>query len=250
MAAGASPVGGGGPGRPPLLGPAFGAHVILSAHFRVKTSNGYDTAGPASIAWRHTRATPRGAPCCPATFRLRPAAVPIPLTSQGWRGSTPCPRSRPGGPAALLRQSALGPAGGHAPPLPGFRRFARRRGRGFLRPVPGGPLAGAGRRVLGGAGPRGPVRRAAGPRRGPRRVRAEVRPRLRRLPRRAPPEEQADQLLAAIRRRMGHEVDEERSISADELRRVAQARLLDLTRWLTSPDGLSATEIAAFVPVG
>lgn len=65
-----------------------------------------------------------------------------------------------------------------------------------------------------------------------------------------PPEEQADQLLAAIRRRMGHEVDEERSISADELRRVAQARLLDLTRWLTSPDGLSATEIAAFVPVG
>ncbi|MGW0362128.1 2-oxo-4-hydroxy-4-carboxy-5-ureidoimidazoline decarboxylase [Streptomyces sp. NPDC002990] len=57
-----------------------------------------------------------------------------------------------------------------------------------------------------------------------------------------PPEEQADQLLTAVRRRMGHEVDEERSISADELRRLAQARLWDLTHWLTSADGLSATE--------
>ncbi|QES59082.1 Oxo-4-hydroxy-4-carboxy-5-ureidoimidazoline decarboxylase [Streptomyces venezuelae] len=65
-----------------------------------------------------------------------------------------------------------------------------------------------------------------------------------------PPEEQADQLLGAIRRRMAHEVDEERSISADELRRVAQARLRDLTRWLTSPDGLTATEIGLFAPVG
>lgn len=65
-----------------------------------------------------------------------------------------------------------------------------------------------------------------------------------------PPEEQADQLLAAIRRRMGHEVDEERSISADELRRVAQARLLDLTHRLTSSDGASATEMTLFAPVG
>lgn len=65
-----------------------------------------------------------------------------------------------------------------------------------------------------------------------------------------PPEEQADQLLAAIRRRMGHEVDEERSISADELRRVAQGRLLDLTRWLTSADGLTAEEFGLFAPVG
>ncbi|MFG2879867.1 2-oxo-4-hydroxy-4-carboxy-5-ureidoimidazoline decarboxylase [Streptomyces sp. NPDC048337] len=65
-----------------------------------------------------------------------------------------------------------------------------------------------------------------------------------------PPEEQADQLLGAIRRRMGHEVDEERAISADELRRVAQARLLDLTRWLTSADGPSAAEIGLFAPVG
>lgn len=65
-----------------------------------------------------------------------------------------------------------------------------------------------------------------------------------------PPEEQADQLLAAIRRRMGHEVDEERSISADELRRVAQARLRDLTRRLTSPYGPSGAEIGLFAPVG
>ncbi|MFD9336379.1 2-oxo-4-hydroxy-4-carboxy-5-ureidoimidazoline decarboxylase [Streptomyces sp. NPDC060028] len=64
------------------------------------------------------------------------------------------------------------------------------------------------------------------------------------------PEEQADQLLAAIRRRMGHEVDEERSISADELRRVAQARLADLTHWLTSADGVSAAEFGLFAPVG
>ncbi|MEU6312943.1 2-oxo-4-hydroxy-4-carboxy-5-ureidoimidazoline decarboxylase [Streptomyces sp. NPDC047014] len=65
-----------------------------------------------------------------------------------------------------------------------------------------------------------------------------------------PPEEQADQLLAAIRRRMGHEVDEERSISADELRRVAQARLLDLTRRLAAPAGATAAEIGRFAPVG
>ncbi|MER6200226.1 2-oxo-4-hydroxy-4-carboxy-5-ureidoimidazoline decarboxylase [Streptomyces sp. NPDC001586] len=65
-----------------------------------------------------------------------------------------------------------------------------------------------------------------------------------------PPEEQADQLLEAIRRRMAHEVDEERSISADELRRVAQDRLWDLTRWLTSTDGPTATEIGLFAPVG
>ncbi|WSJ64178.1 2-oxo-4-hydroxy-4-carboxy-5-ureidoimidazoline decarboxylase [Streptomyces sp. NBC_01310] len=65
-----------------------------------------------------------------------------------------------------------------------------------------------------------------------------------------PPEEQADQLLGAIRRRMGHEVDEERSISADELRRVAQARLWDLTRWLISPHGPSGAEIGLFAPVG
>ncbi|MFD5622132.1 2-oxo-4-hydroxy-4-carboxy-5-ureidoimidazoline decarboxylase [Streptomyces yangpuensis] len=65
-----------------------------------------------------------------------------------------------------------------------------------------------------------------------------------------PPEEQSDQLLGAIRRRMGHEVDEERSISADELRRVAQSRLLDLTRRLTRSEGASVAEIGLFAPVG
>ncbi|APU44559.1 Oxo-4-hydroxy-4-carboxy-5-ureidoimidazoline decarboxylase [Streptomyces sp. TN58] len=65
-----------------------------------------------------------------------------------------------------------------------------------------------------------------------------------------PPEEQADQLLGAIRRRMGHEVDEERALSADELRRVAQSRLLELTRRLTCPDGASVAEIGLFAPVG
>ncbi|MFJ3855200.1 2-oxo-4-hydroxy-4-carboxy-5-ureidoimidazoline decarboxylase [Streptomyces sp. NPDC090085] len=65
-----------------------------------------------------------------------------------------------------------------------------------------------------------------------------------------PPEEHADRLLGGIRRRMGHEVDEERSISADELRRVAQGRLLDLTRRLGAPAGSSAVEIGLFAPVG
>ncbi|MER7463934.1 2-oxo-4-hydroxy-4-carboxy-5-ureidoimidazoline decarboxylase [Streptomyces sp. NPDC097981] len=65
-----------------------------------------------------------------------------------------------------------------------------------------------------------------------------------------PPEEQADQLLGAIRRRMELEADEERSISADELRRLAQARLADLTHWLTSADGVSAADSGLFAPVG
>ncbi|MFJ8013004.1 2-oxo-4-hydroxy-4-carboxy-5-ureidoimidazoline decarboxylase [Streptomyces sp. NPDC096339] len=65
-----------------------------------------------------------------------------------------------------------------------------------------------------------------------------------------PPEEQANQLLAAIRHRMAHEVDEERSISADELRRLAQTRLAELTRRLTSPDGVAAAEFGLFAPVG
>ncbi|MER5762918.1 2-oxo-4-hydroxy-4-carboxy-5-ureidoimidazoline decarboxylase [Streptomyces sp. NPDC002082] len=64
------------------------------------------------------------------------------------------------------------------------------------------------------------------------------------------PEEQADQLLAAIRRRMELDLDEERAISADELRRVAQVRLADLTHWLTSADGVSAAEFGLFAPVG
>ncbi|MFE4260136.1 2-oxo-4-hydroxy-4-carboxy-5-ureidoimidazoline decarboxylase [Streptomyces sp. NPDC056883] len=64
------------------------------------------------------------------------------------------------------------------------------------------------------------------------------------------PAEQADQLLAAIRRRMELDVDEERAISADELRRVAQVRLADLTHWLTSADGVSAAEFGLFAPVG
>lgn len=64
------------------------------------------------------------------------------------------------------------------------------------------------------------------------------------------PEEQADQLLGAIRRRMGHDVDEERSITADELRRLAQARLCDLTQWLTSREGPTGAEIGLFAPVG
>ncbi|MET9603735.1 2-oxo-4-hydroxy-4-carboxy-5-ureidoimidazoline decarboxylase [Streptomyces sp. NPDC006512] len=75
-----------------------------------------------------------------------------------------------------------------------------------------------------------------------------------------PPEEQVDQLLGAIRRRMAHEVDEERSISADELRLLAQARLVRLLDRLpslldgldgaASADGLSEADFGLFAPVG
>ncbi|MFD8147579.1 2-oxo-4-hydroxy-4-carboxy-5-ureidoimidazoline decarboxylase [Streptomyces sp. NPDC059708] len=75
-----------------------------------------------------------------------------------------------------------------------------------------------------------------------------------------PPEEQISQLLAAIRRRMGHEIDEERSISADELRMVARSRLLCLLGRLAGPagprggtdpdDGRSTADFGLFAPVG
>ncbi|MEV6688494.1 2-oxo-4-hydroxy-4-carboxy-5-ureidoimidazoline decarboxylase [Streptomyces sp. NPDC051130] len=72
-----------------------------------------------------------------------------------------------------------------------------------------------------------------------------------------PPEERADVLLAAIRRRMAHETDEERAISADELRRLAQARLVrlldrlpDLMTGPLPPDGPSAADFGLFAPVG
>ncbi|MFH7596550.1 2-oxo-4-hydroxy-4-carboxy-5-ureidoimidazoline decarboxylase [Streptomyces racemochromogenes] len=73
-----------------------------------------------------------------------------------------------------------------------------------------------------------------------------------------PPEEQISQLLAAIRRRMGHEIDEERSVAADELRMVARSRLLHLLgRLAGSPrrgsdpdDGLPSADFGLFAPVG
>ncbi|MEU9003674.1 2-oxo-4-hydroxy-4-carboxy-5-ureidoimidazoline decarboxylase [Streptomyces sp. NPDC048551] len=71
-----------------------------------------------------------------------------------------------------------------------------------------------------------------------------------------PPEERVDQLLAAIRRRLAHEVDEERSIAADELRLVARSRLahlLDRLAGLHHPDpddGLSEADFGLFAPVG
>ncbi|MEU3404724.1 2-oxo-4-hydroxy-4-carboxy-5-ureidoimidazoline decarboxylase [Streptomyces sp. NPDC006670] len=71
-----------------------------------------------------------------------------------------------------------------------------------------------------------------------------------------PPEEQISQLLAAIRRRMGHEIDEERSIAADELRLVARSRLLCLLDRLAGAhrdepgDGRSAADFGLFAPVG
>ncbi len=211
--------------------PADGAHVILSAHFRVKSPHGYDTPCPASIAWRPTHAASRGAPCCPATSRHRPAAAPTLHTAPDWRGSTPCllythrPYPDPGALLAAadeasydLSQADLTEALAsecsaeleHGAPYAALlalgaahAEYERKFGHAFVICLDGHP-----------------------------------------------PEEQADQLLAAIRRRMGHEVDEERSISADELRRVAQARLWDLTRWLTSPHGPSGVEIGLFAPVG
>ncbi|THA46630.1 2-oxo-4-hydroxy-4-carboxy-5-ureidoimidazoline decarboxylase [Streptomyces sp. A1136] len=66
-----------------------------------------------------------------------------------------------------------------------------------------------------------------------------------------PPEERADALLAAIRRRMAHETDEERAISADELRRLAQARLVRmLDRLPTGPTGALPTAGQTHDPAG
>ncbi len=60
------------------------------------------------------------------------------------------------------------------------------------------------------------------------------------------PEEYLDQVLAGIRARLAHEPDHERSVSADELRRLARGRL---ARLLTSgPDG--AAHRAAAGPTG
>lgn len=71
-----------------------------------------------------------------------------------------------------------------------------------------------------------------------------------------PPEEQVDQLLAAIRRRMAHEIDEERSVSAEELRLVARSRTVRLLDRLAGAqpwdpdDGLPAADFGLFAPVG
>ncbi|MFE7465145.1 2-oxo-4-hydroxy-4-carboxy-5-ureidoimidazoline decarboxylase [Streptomyces sp. NPDC057499] len=42
------------------------------------------------------------------------------------------------------------------------------------------------------------------------------------------PAEQPDQVLAGIRARLGHEPDQERVVSADEMRRLARGRIIDL----------------------
>lgn len=47
------------------------------------------------------------------------------------------------------------------------------------------------------------------------------------------PEEHFDQVLAGIRTRLAHDPDLERSVSAEELRRVARGRI---TRLLAGPD--------------
>ncbi|MEV6163749.1 2-oxo-4-hydroxy-4-carboxy-5-ureidoimidazoline decarboxylase [Streptomyces sp. NPDC052052] len=42
------------------------------------------------------------------------------------------------------------------------------------------------------------------------------------------PTEQPDQVLAGIRARLGHEPDHERVVAADEMRRIARSRIIDL----------------------
>ncbi|MEE1844569.1 2-oxo-4-hydroxy-4-carboxy-5-ureidoimidazoline decarboxylase [Streptomyces sp. NPDC007076] len=42
------------------------------------------------------------------------------------------------------------------------------------------------------------------------------------------PAEQPDQVLAGIRRRLGHEPDQERVVTADEMRRLARGRIIEL----------------------
>ncbi|MCX4660641.1 2-oxo-4-hydroxy-4-carboxy-5-ureidoimidazoline decarboxylase [Streptomyces uncialis] len=45
-----------------------------------------------------------------------------------------------------------------------------------------------------------------------------------------PPEETLDRVLAAIRTRLGHDPDDERAVTAEELRRLARGRLTRLSR--------------------
>ncbi|MFG2717246.1 2-oxo-4-hydroxy-4-carboxy-5-ureidoimidazoline decarboxylase [Streptomyces sp. NPDC048416] len=54
------------------------------------------------------------------------------------------------------------------------------------------------------------------------------------------PAEHLDRVLTGIRVRMTNEADEERSIAADELRRLARARLAHLVATRTEPDAWSA----------
>jgi 2-oxo-4-hydroxy-4-carboxy-5-ureidoimidazoline decarboxylase len=51
----------------------------------------------------------------------------------------------------------------------------------------------------------------------------------------ARPEEYLDQVLAALRTRLAHDPDEERSVAADELRRLARSRLAHLVLHSTKP---------------
>ncbi|WP_351229539.1 2-oxo-4-hydroxy-4-carboxy-5-ureidoimidazoline decarboxylase [Streptomyces sp. NPDC002133] len=55
------------------------------------------------------------------------------------------------------------------------------------------------------------------------------------------PDEQPDQVLAAIRARLANERDEERVVSADELRRLARTRLAHLVAGPHNPSGPSGT---------
>lgn len=42
------------------------------------------------------------------------------------------------------------------------------------------------------------------------------------------PAEQPDQVLTGIRARLGHEPDQERVVSAEEMRRLARGRIIEL----------------------
>lgn len=52
-----------------------------------------------------------------------------------------------------------------------------------------------------------------------------------------PPSQHVDQVLAAIRTRLTHDPDEERALTAEELRRLARGRIIDLVTDAGSPQG-------------
>ncbi|WP_348540602.1 2-oxo-4-hydroxy-4-carboxy-5-ureidoimidazoline decarboxylase [Streptomyces sp. SPB4] len=232
------------------------ARVILSAHLRVKSPYRRDTHPRRSLAWRHTRATPP---------RRTPLSSHLPAQVRG-------PVSAPG--TGLTHFNALPPdtARTALAHCCGSRRWAQRMAAHRPYPDVASLLAGADEAAYDMS--QGDLTEALA-----RESSAELghgapyaallaldaaRAEYERTFGHAfvicldghPPEERVDQLLAAIRRRLAHEVDEERSIAADELRMVARSRLTRLLARLAEPhregpdDGLSEADFGLFAPVG
>lgn len=128
----------------------------------------------------------------------------------------------------MLRQSPLGAAAGRPPSLSRCGLAAGRGRRGGLRPGPGGSLRGAHRRGL-------PGLHHAAPHSAHLALQAAHAAYESRFGHvfvicldGFAPAEQPDQVLAGIRARLAHEPDQERVVTAEEMRRLARGRIIEL----------------------